>query len=240
LAGALFLSILLLCLFGYARLFWADHGQCGRVCARAFGADAAGARSFIHPGLCSCAKKGVEIGRILRKNPDTGPKDPGELVCGSDGVSYANEQLARLHTLPLHIGRCGACSNLADLAVYRRTASELTDIATACAFRNTLFGEGAGRACMAERSGLSAACIDCWVENMSCTAAHCLSLCLLSRLHGEAKNLPNGDLNPCLACDEAYCGEPFIRCAGANRRRAGILSDISRPAKQLWRGLGRP
>jgi hypothetical protein len=39
---------------------------------------------------------------------------------------------------------------------------------------------------------------------------------------------PDGPLNPCLACDERKCGPAFKRCAGATRRRAGIVSDIQR------------
>ena len=36
-------------------------------------------------------------------------------------------------------------------------------------------------------------------------------------------------------CDEVQCGPAFVACAGATRRRAGIDSDIPRPATQVWR-----
>merc|ERR1719262_1682487 len=41
------------------------------------------------------------------------------------------------------------------------------------------------------------------------------------------------DLNClCLRCDEEYSGAQFIKCAGANRRSTGIVSDIQRPENQ--------
>lgn len=36
----------------------------------------------------------------------------------------------------------------------------------------------------------------------------------------------------CLKCDEDHCGPAFIKCAGANRRSSGIVSDIKRPPYQ--------
>jgi hypothetical protein len=41
-------------------------------------------------------------------------------------------------------------------------------------------------------------------------------------------NNGGGALNACLKCDEKMCGPAFITCAGANRRRSGIISDIER------------
>lgn len=41
------------------------------------------------------------------------------------------------------------------------------------------------------------------------------------------------DSNPCLACDEARCGAEFMQCAGANRRRAGVVSDIERGRREV-------
>ena len=42
-------------------------------------------------------------------------------------------------------------------------------------------------------------------------------------------------------CDELHCGPEFIRCAGANRRSSGIVSDIGRPGQQVCPvGYGSP
>ena len=35
-------------------------------------------------------------------------------------------------------------------------------------------------------------------------------------------------LNRCTECDEKRCGPAFVKCAGANRRRSGILSEFER------------
>ena len=40
------------------------------------------------------------------------------------------------------------------------------------------------------------------------------------------------ELNRCTFCDERRCGIAFVECAGANRRRSGILSDIERDLEQ--------
>ena len=68
----------------------------------------------------------------------------------------------------------------------------------------------------------------CWVENVMCDLRNCVFTCLLYRMgFGGGKN--SGDeLSHCLECDEKRCGPAFIRCAGANRRRSGIYSDIER------------
>ena len=44
----------------------------------------------------------------------------------------------------------------------------------------------------------------------------------------ESNNRGGAELNSCLECDEKLCGPAFIQCAGANRRRLGIESDIKR------------
>ncbi len=216
------------------RLVLADHGQCERQCSRSLGGSATGSRSWMRPSACVCEQGGTEH-TVPRLNAPDGPTDPGHIVCGADGVTYPDVEAVRTHgTTALHAGPCGACSNGPDIAVYRRTAATLTGITENCAFKNVLLGESVGGACLRERSGLSAKCVDCWTENMSCTAVHCLGVCMIAKLRGTPRNLPDGSLNDCLACDEAYCGGPFIRCAGANRRRAGILSDIARPTPQVW------
>jgi hypothetical protein len=231
LAGAILAPLLVLA----GRLVLPDRAQCERQCARQF-PGATGSREWLHPSTCACSSSGRELGEVARLNRPDGPVPPGESVCGTDGVTYGDRDAAAAHgTTPLHAGPCGMCSNAADIAVYRKTADTLTEISTRCAFLNTVFGETVGAACMTRNAGLSPACTDCWIENMSCTATHCLGVCLASRMKREPRNYADGRLNDCLACDEAYCGGPFIQCAGANRRRAGIVSDIQRPQTQLWK-----
>ena len=36
-----------------------------------------------------------------------------------------------------------------------------------------------------------------------------------------------------MQCDELLCGSAFVTCAGANRRRLGITTDIGRGGAEL-------
>jgi hypothetical protein len=137
----------------------------------------------------------------------------------------------------LHAGACGACSNPSDVDVLRRTRDTMTGSARSCATRYLLLGRAAAERCF-RPVGFSSACADCWLDDMACAIRHCAATCLWSRLIGEPHNLASGALNRCLACDETHCGPEFVRCAGANRRRAGIVSDIVRPTSQIWHGTG--
>merc|ERR1719273_1105249 len=68
-------------------------------------------------------------------------------------------------------------------------------------------------------------------ENVMCDLRNCIFTCLKHGfLNGgrSAGTVEGGQTNPCLECDEKMCGREFIKCAGANRRRSGIVSDIER------------
>ena len=171
------------------------------------------------------------------REPIVPPPVPG-VVCGADARTYGSEAEARTAgVVPLHAGACGACSNAADVEVLRRTRSTLTETARGCGMRYLFLGRAAAATCMAT-VGFTGACADCWLDDMACAVTHCMGTCLVSRLGGEPNNV-EGALNDCLACDETNCGPEFVRCAGANRRRAGIVSDIARPDSQVWQGGGR-
>ena len=158
-------------------------------------------------------------------------------VCGTDGATYASEAAAHAANVAvLHPSACGACSNPADVEVLRRTRETLTRDARVCGMRYFLIGRGAAARCL-EPVGFTPACADCWLDDMACAVTHCTRICLWSRLAGEPNNV-DGRLNDCLQCDEDHCGPEFGRCAGANRRRSGIVSDIERPAEQIWKGRG--
>ena len=59
-----------------------------------------------------------------------------------------------------------------------------------------------------------------------CTMEKCTPTCVKCKL---GLGCPQEDgLNACLRCDEDLCGPAFKKCAGANRRRSGIVSDIVR------------
>jgi hypothetical protein len=56
----------------------------------------------------------------------------------------------------------------------------------------------------------------------------CVFTCVKMLIFGGSNNDDSGELNDCLKCDERRCGPAYIECAGANRRRSGIVSDIGR------------
>ncbi len=160
-------------------------------------------------------------------------------VCAVDGTTRASAAEAAAAGVAIrHAGACGACSNAGDVDVMRRTAATLTLDARACGLRYFLVGRGAAERCMAP-IGFTPACTACWLDDMACAVTHCTTVCLWSRLVGEP-NVVGGKLNDCLQCDETNCGPEFVRCAGANRRRSGIVSDIERPADEIWRDGGQP
>jgi len=94
-------------------------------------------------------------------------------------------------------------------------------------------GKKAAQECFLTHSGQSAGCVQCWIDDMGCAGAQCTLTCISAILRG-VPHVVDGKLNDCLACDEYNCGPAFIRCAGANRRRCGITSDIARPAQDHW------
>ena len=71
--------------------------------------------------------------------------------------------------------------------------------------------------------------MDCWTDNIMCDANQCKWHCIEKFFDPDN----DGNYEGCLKCDEERCGPAFIKCAGANRRSAGILSDISRVGDQV-------
>ena len=176
---------------------------------------------------------------LSRHEPVMAVPVPG-VVCGDDGLTRTSASAARdAGVTVVHAGACGACSDAADVEILRRTRETLTMTARSCGMRYLFLGRAAAARCMREQVGFSPDCDDCWLDDMACAITDCMTTCLLSRLKAEPNNV-EGVLNPCLACDETNCGPEFIRCAGANRRRAGIVSDIERPASQIWTGGDAP
>lgn len=128
----------------------------------------------------------------------------------------------------VHCGECGHCSNVNDIEIMKNTKDTLTKTATKCAVQGLLFGHAATDKCLEESIGFTSACSSCWSDNVRCTREKCRFTCLKSLMMREPNNYNGIHLNPCLECDEKLCGPAFIECAGANRRRLGIESDIKR------------
>ena len=130
-----------------------------------------------------------------------------------------------------HCGSCGQCSNLHDIDIQAKTTDTLTTDSTKCAFLIFTGGPKAVHKCMKEVVGFTKPCEDCWVDDIECNVRHCKFTCLKSKylFHDmRDNNEEDGALNDCLECDEKMCGPKFLKCSGSNRRRLGIISDISR------------
>ena len=160
-------------------------------------------------------------------------------VCALDSLTDAystfenrKSALAANQTI-VHCGPCGQCSNSHDIDVYHETAQTATKSATWCGKKFLAFGTESGASCMFEEIGFTPACTTCWLENMACDKNACLFTCLWSLMRGEKNNRDALELSTCLKCDELLCGPAFITCAGANRRRLGITTDIGRTSAEF-------
>ena len=141
--------------------------------------------------------------------------------------TFANEADAlAVGATVTHDGACGTCSTLADLAVYLERR-DLTTPVRACAMAG---GLAHTVACL-ERLGFTQACAETWAYNAENTRRKCLGSCLLNL--GAPSNLPDGELNACLQCDEDRSGPIFQRVAGRTRRNSGLISSIARPGEQV-------
>lgn len=151
-----------------------------------------------------------------------------EEVCGYDQKTYQSvEEAHNAGTKVMTCGPCGKCSNPKDIDIYLKTKENLTQTTRKCGFKATLNNKW-GRKCMDKKVGFTPDCMDCWMENIKCDKKNCLSVCMKSALIKEPYVDKHGNLNKCLKCDEEKCGPSFQKCAGSNRRRACISSDIFR------------
>lgn len=160
--------------------------------------------------------------------------------CGYDGHTYETVDAAhRNGTRVMHCAACGACSTLHDIALYEATKENLTKVTRACAWKS-VFSYEKSRRCVQQKVGFTGPCLDCWMQNILCDRKHCLAVCLESILKNESYVDEHGRLNRCLQCDEDKCGPAFKACAGANRRRSCIASDIMRDKSTICKSCERP
>jgi hypothetical protein len=149
--------------------------------------------------------------------------------------TYASSEAAEIAGgFVTHVGACGVCSTMQDLAAYVKS-SDLTTQAKVCA-KQAAFSFDHGRDCYMEELGLTESCAKLWSFNAWNTATDCISSCVLN---GGFTDVPNNGpppecvLNACLQCDEEKSGPIFKQFGGRTRRRAGLLSAIARPCSQV-------
>lgn len=152
----------------------------------------------------------------------------------------------------LHCGKCAACSDMHDLEVLYRTRDYITTNMTKCStqfaspFSSTYEDLNELQDCLVENgidfttdgrawgSGLEndePTCMDCWTDNIMNDAIYCKTNVDCLKKFFDPTN--DGAVAGCLECDEENSGPEFIRCAGANRRSTGIVSDIDRTDDEI-------
>jgi hypothetical protein len=243
------LLLLLLSQYLFNEILDAKFSLCSVRCRHAYGSTSVpsldtsieGNRPVFGNERCDCYQKTSSLTSIFLGSISWHETNPppshfrAENVCAADGREYSSQQEAcNNHTYPLHQGFCGACSNEHDINVYHETKLTMSLIAYQCMVKYLTGTEKSAFACF-KTQGLTNNCNQCWIDNMKCSASSCLWKCIW---HNMINKMPwsdhNSTLNPCIRCDEELCGPAFVKCAGANRRRAGIVSDISRPGAEVW------
>jgi hypothetical protein len=136
-----------------------------------------------------------------------------------------------------HLGACGTCSTLQDLAVYIETP-DLASVGIACGFRG-LSNFTDGVVCYME-NGFTEACAVIWVYNSQQTRRECPS-CVGHWLGQLPNNLepPTCYLAECIQCDEDKSGAIFADFAGRTRRRSGLVTGIVRNCTDVPRLVHR-
>ena len=167
---------------------------------------------------------------------------PVEGVCGAVIVNETLRQY-RLQTFPTeeaaraanakvtHLDPCGACSTLADLAVYAREP-DLGRKVQDCGVKTLTTGLEANVTCLSDL-GFTPSCARIWAYNTRFTRTKCFSTCF--PLLEAPYHLEDGGLNACLECDERESGPIFKAVAGRTRRNTGIPSAICRPCAEVRR-----
>ncbi|NQV05905.1 hypothetical protein HQ535_05095 [bacterium] len=128
-----------------------------------------------------------------------------------------------------HTRACGQCSSLQDLSVYLSTP-DLGGPVRECALLGLGGDPQATLSCITDL-GFTEPCAQIWAFNSAHTKDVCLVHCLANL--DQPHQLPDGTLNPCIACDEAKSGPVFKAIAGRTRRNSGIPSGICRPGDQV-------
>jgi hypothetical protein len=139
-----------------------------------------------------------------------------------------------------HYKPCGACSSLKDLAIFI-SKPDLTSSARNCA---RILPLNRAKKCFEEEIGFTPHCAEIWAYNAAHTKDRCKRTCireygLFNILRGDFDGVSNnnaeGELNPCIQCDEIYSGAGFKYGSGRTRRNSGIISAITRPGGQISR-----
>jgi hypothetical protein len=172
---------------------------------------------------------------------DSGFDSPWACVSkGSDVETMDKAQAIAEQREIIHCGKCAECSHLDQTIVLSNTRKWITYVMTKTSTKfaapwghknvtlleQDLYDLAVNFSLPLGNDDRSKSCMRCWSDNIMCDAAQCVSKCW-------TKFFDPTPTEECLKCDERTCGPEFIKCAGANRRSSGIISDISRPDAQV-------
>ncbi|MBX7225646.1 MAG: hypothetical protein K1X55_06425 [Chitinophagales bacterium] len=176
---------------------------------------------------------------LLTDNPYNDPVPPSSPAVCAVVVDTLETKAYHLESFPdattamnagayvTHYDKCGVCSTLEDLAVYAGNLDIGADVKE-CGLRNLNAPFEELVACI-EALGFTKPCAQIWAYNVKHTQKKCIQECLKN----DPYNLKNGELSPCLACDEKYSGPVFKAVAGRTRRNTGIASSICRKCEEV-------
>ena len=140
--------------------------------------------------------------------------------------------------LVTHAGHCGTCSSLSNLAIYLEHR-DLTTVARVCGRKRHAKKI---KTCLMKSVGFDKPCAETWTYNILHTSDYCKSICIkyygfwnvlrgkMDKPHTDEQ----GNLNPCLRCDENTSGPGFKYVAGRTRRNSGIISVIFREPEEIY------
>jgi hypothetical protein len=147
-------------------------------------------------------------------------------------TTFASQQTALdAGAIVTHLGGCGLCSSLEDLAVYAEQL-DLTAPVRQCGIsalgdldaKPRVPGRPRLLEPLAPRSGRTTR------PTPALTASPCAASCST-----RPTMSPDGALNACLQCDEEQSGPVFKAVAGRTRRNTGIASALCRPCDEVAR-----
>ena len=173
------------------------------------------------------------------KHPGVRRGVPGPEPRGLPAAYVPNRESAiRAGYIVTHRYHCGTCSSLRNLAVYMARPNLVAPVRT-CARKLTARGV---KACLMETVGFEERCAETWTYNILHTRRRCAGVCIahygfwnvVTDDFSDAHTDGQGNLNPCLACDENVSGPGFHYAAGRTRRTSGLISAISRPAADIY------
>ena len=137
--------------------------------------------------------------------------------------SFRSKKQLPKNAFVTHYGKCGACSSLQDLEIYKKKRN-LTGPVKSCTLRG-MISKKWNQNCIASL-GFSKPCAQIWFFDSQNALKKCWKPCLKD--YFSSYNAGKDKLNSCLQCDEIVNGPTFKKFAGRTRRNSGIKSAIKR------------